>query len=305
MSIDEQIDGCQAVGTYLLETFADVCELYGIGFFLNAGTLIGAFRNGGWLAWDDDVDVLMFRTEYERFKTLAAADLPSGVSLVDPVDDKSCATVVPRLSYEDSGLKWIERLGIQPPERQRLLLDIFVLDHAPDSAPVRTIWNRLAALLIDIQVLRATTSQRVLQSTEPTTVKTAALAAMAVSHALPIRAWKRLYVRVVGAYAKRQTQFVVANGHSRHQRAKLYRRAWFPDNPQTLEFEGRRYPVPSAEAFLQVLFGPDFRTPPPPDQRNPHPFVDFWAVLGGRRWGAVPDGRSAPLPARGPGAAEV
>lgn len=293
LSIEEQVEGCQAVGTYLLESFADACQRHGLAFFLNAGTLIGAYRHGGWLAWDDDVDVLMFRSEYERFKALAVAELPRGVSLVDPVDDRTCATIIPRLSYQDSGLTWIERLGIQPPERQRLVLDIFVLDHAPDSPLARRYWNRLAALLIDVQVLRATTIERVLQSSEPSPIKAAALVGMVVSRSVPVRAWKRLYVRVVSAFDNQQTQFVVANGHSRYQRAKLYRRSWFPDIPLRLDFEGRRYPVPNPEEFLEVLFGPDFRTPPPPDQRNPHPFVNFWAVLGGRRWGAVPDRRVA------------
>ena len=63
----EEIKALQAVELNILNQLKDVLEKHGLRFFLLGGTMIGAVRNGGFVPWDDDVDVIMFRDDYELF----------------------------------------------------------------------------------------------------------------------------------------------------------------------------------------------------------------------------------------------
>lgn len=50
----------------ILRFFADFCAQNDISFFLSNGTLLGAVKYGGFIPWDDDVDVLVPREDYEK-----------------------------------------------------------------------------------------------------------------------------------------------------------------------------------------------------------------------------------------------
>ena len=59
----------------LLQEFDRVCRKLNISYFLFAGTLLGAVRHQGFVPWDDDLDILMKRKDYERFLKEAPAQL--------------------------------------------------------------------------------------------------------------------------------------------------------------------------------------------------------------------------------------
>ena len=56
----------------LMLEFDAVCKKYGLTYFLEAGSLLGAIRHKGFIPWDDDVDVLMPRKDYQRFVEMSS-----------------------------------------------------------------------------------------------------------------------------------------------------------------------------------------------------------------------------------------
>ena len=55
----------------MLKDFDAVCRRHGIRYQLFAGSALGAVRHNGFIPWDDDIDILMPRPEYEKFEKLA------------------------------------------------------------------------------------------------------------------------------------------------------------------------------------------------------------------------------------------
>ena len=63
----------QQVYLELLEEFDGVCQAHGLRYDLAGGSLLGAVRHGGFIPWDNDVDVCMPRPDYERMLALKLA----------------------------------------------------------------------------------------------------------------------------------------------------------------------------------------------------------------------------------------
>ena len=58
----------------LLQEFAKVCDKHGLHFWIDSGTLLGAIRHKGFIPWDDDIDVVMFREDYDKLVAIAHSE---------------------------------------------------------------------------------------------------------------------------------------------------------------------------------------------------------------------------------------
>ena len=64
------------VNLKLLKEIDRICRKYKIKYALDSGTLLGAVRHGGFIPWDDDVDVMFTRKNYEMFAKVVRRELP-------------------------------------------------------------------------------------------------------------------------------------------------------------------------------------------------------------------------------------
>ena len=71
----------------LLEEVDRICKKCNIHSNIIAGTLLGAVRHGGFIPWDDDADVALLRSEYEKFRKACETELD--LSLIHILDVSS------------------------------------------------------------------------------------------------------------------------------------------------------------------------------------------------------------------------
>ena len=72
---------CQLKQLAILEVVDKICRRNFISYWLDGGTLLGAVRHGGFIPWDDDIDIAMRSEDLRRFAEVAAAELPDGLFL--------------------------------------------------------------------------------------------------------------------------------------------------------------------------------------------------------------------------------
>lgn len=111
----------------LVKIFADLikfCDEHGLTYYLSGGTAIGAVRHGGFIPWDDDIDIYLMREDYERFLSLRDS-LPED-SPYEIIDMRSPGYYLPLAKFCKKNSTIWEHENI--PFLMGLYVDVFPLD---------------------------------------------------------------------------------------------------------------------------------------------------------------------------------
>ena len=114
----------------LMKVVNEFCEDNSLDYYIIGGTLLGAIRHNGFIPWDDDIDIAMIRSEYEKFLSLAEK-FPQPYEVCNYKNSNKCDYVLTRI--------YIPNTFIDNPAAKkanidhRLYFDIFPIDTVPNS----------------------------------------------------------------------------------------------------------------------------------------------------------------------------
>lgn len=115
----------------LLKEIDAICSKYGINYYCTGGTVIGAARHGGFIPWDDDIDVCMMRPDFERFCEVFRSDPPEGRCLLYNENYPDYHSTIPR--YVETGTTSFCRYHLLGNVPAGASIDIFVMEAVPDE----------------------------------------------------------------------------------------------------------------------------------------------------------------------------
>ena len=114
----------------ILEEFIRICEKHRYRYYMLGGTLLGAIRHKGFIPWDDDVDMTMPRSDYEKLLKLPESEYNSEFKLVTYENNEKYR--YPWARIESENIKIINH-SANIPREENAWIDIIPLDGFPDS----------------------------------------------------------------------------------------------------------------------------------------------------------------------------
>ena len=263
------IQNLQEANLRIMDEIDRICRKYGIRYMLDSGTLIGAVRHGGFIPWDDDMDIAMTRKEWERFRTLAPRELPAEMELILPEQLADFGAF-----YDFTARVILKPSRRRPPDEEsawyheitnHLWVDIFLIDRIPDD-PVRDFLMRTEQKVI--YALAMAYRFRVDESKYSTFHRLCVRAGRLLGRLVPVRTLVRWQDRAGRRYAGKQTKRVF---YSTYQPDYLYvtlERRWTEDLTE-IGFEGRQYRISACyDEILKEVYG-DYMKLPPEEARKP------------------------------------
>ena len=244
----------------LLTEVDRICRKRGIHYNIIAGTLLGAVRHGGFIPWDDDADVAMLRSEYERFREACQQELDT---------EKYCFqdhTCTPGYRWGYGKLRRRDTLFLREhqehmPYEQGVFIDIFPLDAVSDSPLGRAAEN------FGCFLLRKCLWARVGRYASPVPAERRLYALL---DAIPEKTLLSALDRKIRRCARRDTQWVRILMFPTPNRQYGYKKKWYVGE-KTILFEGQAFPgITEAEEYLRFKYG-DYTVLPPPEKRKVHP----------------------------------
>ena len=246
----------------MLEVFKAFCDENNLLFYFCGGCCIGAVREGGFLAWDDDADVFMPREDYEKLFTLWK-DTPR-YALLRTTKDRFVGITNATLVDKSSTLVSAQQAGLNIPHG--IKLDIFPLDGCKTG--IKRKMQKIHGLLFCLYV------SRVVPKNHGKLVELAGRFLLKIrSEKGKTKAWQKAEKKMSSLSIKDASHITELTAGPRYAGIE-YPKEIFA-SAKTVPFENTKMPVPVGyDTYLKMAFG-DYMTPPPPDARMPEHEVYF------------------------------
>jgi len=261
------LETAKTIEIEMLKEYAAFCEAHHLRYTLAYGTLLGAVRHKGFIPWDDDIDIVMPRPDYNRFLELTKDGLLSNyIRVIASLNEPN--TLYPYAKLIDVRTMAVET-GVRVKHTLGVWVDVFPMDGIPANK-----W-KAALLFIRLRIFQSLLYLSIVN----VNVKSwrGLLRGLLV---LPSRTFNYRYlVKRIEKEAQRNKfencdyTAVVVSGYGKRE---IVLKEDYLDYI-ALAFEGDYYKAPSNYTeYLKRLYG-NYMQPPPEHKRHPtHPMKAYW-----------------------------
>lgn len=257
---------------YILQVLREVLKALdelNIPYYMQGGTMLGAIRHGGFIPWDDDVDLGIPRSDYERLLCQVSQRLPEHLELRtywDETDHHYYFARIVDTRYQ------IRRMGSLEHRLENVWVDLFPLDGMPNRALPRQ-WHKFRLLMTRLKFhLSCFEKVNIKRPGRPFIERFIIRVAM-ITH---VGSWfntrKQLdkMDRLLKKYPPERSEYLINfTGQTSYKFNEMFKKEVYGKTTM-YPFEDIEMAGPEQyDAYLKSLYG-DYMTPPKEADRNAH-----------------------------------
>ncbi|MBQ6098516.1 MAG: LicD family protein [Methanobrevibacter sp.] len=127
----ETLNKLQNMELMILKDFIKICAENNLKYYMYGGSLIGVIRHEGFIPWDDDIDVIMFREDYEKFKEIFLSSHSEKYELLSDETYDDYFFLFSKIILKGTKFEewWVDQVSFSV----GINIDIFVLDFLSDN----------------------------------------------------------------------------------------------------------------------------------------------------------------------------
>jgi lipopolysaccharide cholinephosphotransferase len=249
----------------ILDFVVSICEEHNFTYFLAYGTALGAYRHSGFIPWDDDLDIMMPRKDYNAFIRIMHSIHSDRYTIQDETTEKNYFLTFAKIRKK--GTVFIENITDGLYSDNGIYIDVFPLDNVSSQ---NKIFREFDNLYISYwrHVLKHNACEKLYRQKQSKIF-------FLLDSILCLPGIGKKNRKILADLNKHISRFESQDSEYVAQYDQCLEKAIMPRNvcfpPSVIEFEGKKYSAPhDIKEYLRIQYGDDYMTLPPVSKRQTH-----------------------------------
>ncbi|MDL2276699.1 LicD family protein [Breznakia sp. OttesenSCG-928-G09] len=252
----------------IFDEIVRICKKHDIHYVLGGGSCLGAVRHQGMIPWDDDIDLSMYRADYERFLEVCKTELNENYYVQNMDNEENYALVFGKV--RDHNSYFSEKYCKNVKMKKGIWVDIFPYDNVCENEDNRIKeYKKLKRLnsFLTIKCGYVYGGMKGIMKLQYWIVRFITLF-------IPKKVLKKKIKHLMFKYNNIETDFIFPFGGAYGAKEKITKEFFF--DTIEVEFEGRKANIfKGYDTYLTTLYG-DYMTPPPQkDREYGHGIIEY------------------------------
>ncbi|MFI3140835.1 MAG: LicD family protein [Clostridia bacterium] len=255
-----KLEKIKALEMNIVDEILRICKENELEVFLVGGSFLGAVRHGGFIPWDDDIDLGMMREDYDKFRKICAENLPESMFFQCNKTDENSHYIFDKIRLNGTVFATDSSINF-PKMHNGIFVDILVFDKTSNNSKMQKLH------IFFVRIFKLILNMIWLDEAKKQNRKTLSKIALPFLKILPFKFYHWCFDKVLCVYKNKKNSKFVIDGVGNNMLKGALPIEWLQELKET-NFEGRKIKISAHEKpYLTKLYGENYMDLLPYTQR--------------------------------------